>query len=138
MNVEKFMPKWIKYSGWLEIVFGIMFALVFPSFMDYVQITMQISFWIHMTGISLMYMGVLLYWSALDIQNRSFVIFISCIFRFTVVLAEIYCMIQSNGISPMAYLFSIPIGIGCIYDGGSAVFTLMLLKKLNLLKFKKK
>lgn len=38
------MPKWIKYSGWFEIMFGIMFVLVFPKMMEFVQINMDIDF----------------------------------------------------------------------------------------------
>jgi len=125
MDKKKFLIGFIKYSGWLEIIFGIMLIFMMNEVMAQLGLT-NMAFWMQFGGISLLYMGVLLYISGRDLERYSIIPFISSIFRFTMVVAEIFCIITYLSLNPtFAYII---IGATC-YDFGSAVYTLVLMKQ---------
>ena len=130
MNREEFLPKWIKFSGWLEIIFGTFMALTMSPMMTSLGID-HVPFWSQMAGISLAFMGIILLYSARDIKQFLIVPIVSSFYRFVIVIAEIYCFITFYGTSPI--LANILFGAS-FYDGGSAVFTLWLLWDLGYLK----
>ena len=96
MNKEEFLPVWIKFSGWLEIIFGVMMAL-FISPMIIMSGVQTIPFWTQFAGISLTFMGILLLYSARDIETYKFIPIVSCFYRLVLVIVEIYFVISSYG-----------------------------------------
>jgi len=132
MNKEDFLPIWIKFSGWLEIVFGIFMALTMSPMMTTMGID-HVPFWNHMAGISLSFMGVILLYSAKDIKQFLIVPIVSSIYRFVIVIAEIYFFLTFYNTSPV--MANILLGAS-FYDGGSAAFTLWILWDLGYLEKK--
>ncbi len=134
MDKEEFLPKWINFSGKLEIVFGVVFALIFPILMNFFGIQSDLTFWIQFSGVSLTFMGIQLYYSARDVEKFVFIPIISSFYRFIVVILEVLCVIEGFGLNAQAQMFTTAIGIASIYDGGSALFTLLILKEVGYLK----
>ena len=130
MNKEDFLPIWIKFSGWLEIVFGVFMALGMSPMMTNLGID-HVPFWSQMAGISLCFMGVILLYSARDIKQFIIVPIISSLYRFVIVIAEIYCFLTFYSTSPIIANILL---VASFYDGGSAAFTLWLLWDLGYLK----
>jgi hypothetical protein len=125
MEKKRFLIGFIKYSGWLEIIFGLMLIFVMNDLM--IQLGLQnMAFWMQFGGISLLYMGIILYISGRNLEKYSIIPIISSIFRFTMVIAEIVCIIYYLSVNPM---FAYIISGATVYDFGSAVFTLILMKQ---------
>ena len=80
MDKKEFLPIWIKFSGWLEIISGIMMTLFFPL-MIVMSGVQTIPFWTHFAGISLACMGVLLLYSAKDINTYLIIPVVSSLYR---------------------------------------------------------
>ena len=130
MDKDDFLPIWIKISGWLEIVFGVFMALGMSPMMTTMGIE-HVPFWSHMAGISLCFMGIILLYSAKDVKQFIIVPIISSLYRFVIVIAEIYCFITFYGTSPVVANILL---VASFYDGGSAAVTLWLLWDLGYLK----
>ena len=124
MDKNEFLIKFIKFSGWLEIIFGIIFLFVDP-FMQILGIP-NFSFWNWFAGVTLFYMGVLLLYSGKDLEKFKIIPIVSSIFRFTMVVASMITAI----IEPR-FMFMVFISI---YDFGSALLTLILIKQCGYLK----
>ncbi|NHI94498.1 MAG: hypothetical protein EAX96_18550 [Candidatus Lokiarchaeota archaeon] len=130
MNKEDFLPIWIKFSGWLEIIFGLMITFFMaPVFINFGVQT--IPFWTQFAGISLVFMGILLLYSARDIKVYLIIPIVSSLYRFTMVIAEIIFVITYFTVSASLVF---PILFALFYDAGSATFTLWILYDLDFLK----
>jgi len=132
LNKEEFLPKWIKFSGWLEILFGIMMAL-FIAPMIIMSGIQTIPFWTQFAGISLACMGILLLYSARDIKTFLIIPVISSLYRIILVIAEIIFVITYLNAPPAVVM---PIFVAMFYDAGSTIFTLWILYDLSY--FRKK
>ena len=132
MNKEEFLPVWIKFSGWLEIIFGIMMVL-FIAPMIITSGVQTIPFWTQFAGISLAFMGILLLYSAKDIETYKIIPIVSCFYRLIVFIAEIYFVISYFTAPPIVVM---PIFVAMFYDAGSAIFTLWILNDLGYMKNK--
>ena len=132
MNKEEFLSIWIKFSGWLQIVFGIMIALFIAPMIIMAGIQ-TIPFWTQFSGISLACMGILLLYSARDIETFIIIPIISSFYRLILMIVEIYFVVTYINAPPTIV---VPIFFAFLYDAGSAIFTLWILYDLNY--FKKK
>lgn len=125
MNNEKFLIKFIKFSGWLEIIFGGLFF-----FMDFIFKSLGIPnspFFSIASGVMMMILGYLLWFSARDIKRYLIIPVMSCVFRFAIVFGP---TLLSLFLIPLLN----PIWICAMtYDFFSALFTLVLLKKTGYL-----
>ena len=125
MNIKNFQKKFIKFSGWLEIAFGVLFC-----FMDFVFKSLNIPnspFFSIGSGVMMMILGFLLWYSARDLKRYLIIPVMSCIFRFAMVLGP---TLLSLFLIPLL----IPIWIFAMtYDSLSALLTLALLKKTGYL-----
>ena len=125
MRIENFLKKFIIFSGWLEIAFGVLFC-----FMDFIFKSLNVSnspFFSVGSGVMMMILGFLLWYSARDLKRYLIIPVMSCIFRFAMVLGP---TLMALFIIPLLT----PIWIGAMtYDSFSALFTLALLKKTGYL-----
>ena len=125
MDIENFLKKFIIFSGWLEIAFGVLFC-----FMDFIFKLLDIPnspFFSIGSGVMMMILGFLLWYSARDLKRYLIIPVMSCIFRFAMVLGP---TLMALFLIPLLT----PIWIGAMtYDSFSALFTLALLKKTGYL-----
>ncbi len=130
MDKENFLIKFIIFSGWLEIGFGVLFIL-----MDGVFQTLSIPnsiFFSSASGVMIMLLGILLWYSSKDIERYLIIPVSSCIFRY--IMAG---TVEIVGIITIPILA--PVFIGALtYDIFSATLTLILLKQTNYLPPSKK
>ena len=123
MDETQFLRKFIIFSGILEIFLGIMFL-----FMDSVMQLLGIPnffFWNWFGGITTIYMGVLLWYSAKDLDKFTIIPVISSIWRYTMVAIAIPTAILEPRFAIVAII--------SMYDLASASLTLYLLKKCGYL-----
>jgi hypothetical protein len=125
MDKENFLIKFLIFSGWLEIGFGVLFI-----FMDSIFKTLGVPnslFFSSASGVMIMVLGFLLWFSAKDIQRYLIIPVSSCIFRY--IMAGTVEIVGILTISLLA-----PIFIGALaYDIFSATLTLILLKQTGYL-----
>jgi len=125
MNTDVSLRKFIIFSGWLEIVFGVLFC-----FMDFIFKSLDIPnspFFSIASGVMMIILGFLLWYSARDLKRYLIIPVMSCIFRFAMVLGP---TLMSLFLIPLL----IPIWIFAMtYDSFSALLTLALLKKAGYL-----
>lgn len=120
MNVEKFLIIFIKFSGILEIIFGIIIIFIAPL-MQIMEIP-SFPFWEWSFGLSLAFMGILLWFSGKDLKRYLIIPIISIIFRMILSSVELYIALTTPKLLP--FLLS-----GAIYDFVSPLFTILLLFK---------
>ena len=120
MNVEKFLIIFIKFSGILEIIFGIIIIFIAPL-MQIMEIP-SFPFWEWSFGLSLTFMGILLWFSGKDLKRYLIIPIISIIFRLVLSCIELYVALTTPKLLP--FLLS-----GAIYDFVSPLFTILLLFK---------
>ena len=124
MNKKEFLVWFIKFSGILEIIFGITIIpmttlkelLEFPNF----------PFWEWSFGLSLAFMGILLCYSGRDLKKYLIIPLVSIFFRL------ILACIELNVALTVLKMFYFLLG-GPIYDIFSPLLTIILLKQLNYL-----
>jgi len=125
MNNKNFLKKFIIFSGWLEITFGILFF-----FMDFVFTSLSIPnspFFSISSGVMMIILGFLLWFSARDLKRYLIIPVMSCVFRLAMVFGP---TLLSLVLIPVL----IPVWICAMtYDTFSALFTLALLKKTGYL-----
>lgn len=127
MDKDKFLVGYVKFSGWLEIAFGVLFlcfdpisrALNIPNFV----------FFNVFSGITMIFLGGILTFSARDLRRYLVIPVSSCLFRYVVVSAEIVGVISAPILAPIF------IG-GLTYDIFSATLTLILLKRCGFFERK--
>jgi len=125
MNAKNFLKNFIIFSGWLEIAFGILFL-----FMDFIFHSLSIPsspFFPMASGVMMMILGFLLWFSARDIKRYLIIPVMSCVFRFIMVFGPTLLSIFLIPILSPVWICAI------IYDFLSALFTLVLLKNVGYL-----
>lgn len=122
---DRFLIKWLKFSGWLEIALAILFFTMDSMFQ--ILIVPNSLFFSSASGVMLFFLGFLLWFSAKDVERFLIIPVISCIFRYVMAFSvEIIAIITIPILAP--------IFIGAmVYDIFSATFTLVLLKKKGYL-----
>ena len=126
-NKNSFLIVFIKFSGWLEIFFGVMFFFMDPL-MSLLEIP-NFVFWTLFSGVTLFYMGILLLYSARDLEKYKIIPIVSSFFRFTMAVIVVITIITNN--QP---ILSIVLIFAALYDFSSALFTLILLKNCGYFK----
>ncbi len=124
-----FLIKFLKFAGGFEIYLAINFAFM-GYYMPWFGLEAGMPLFYQMAAVELFILGFLLWYSSKDVERYLIIIITSCIFRFVMpVWPEMYLMV-THWPNPFAVMM-IP---AMIYDIGSAVLTLVLLKQLGYLK----
>ncbi len=151
---RQFLISFVKFGGFLEIGLAFMFMFFGPiiksfevlctetlpqsgmSCMEaafgFFEIPLGLPFFYQFTGVELLILGFLLWYSAKDIERFLPILIASCIFRFIMPLWPELQLAITMWPNPFAKVM-IP---AMIYDMGSAILTLVLLKQLGYLKKK--
>ncbi|MHA1563146.1 MAG: hypothetical protein ACTSPA_13595 [Promethearchaeota archaeon] len=120
MKKEEFLVWFIKFSGILEILFGITIIAITPL-MDLLELP-NFPFWEWSFGLSLAFLGFLLWFSSKDLERYIIIPVSSIVFRFILSGFELYIALTVPQLFP--FLLS-----GAIYDILSPIFTIFLLKR---------
>lgn len=129
MNKEiSHVSKWIRFSGLLEMGFGLFFVFLLPWLIKQVEVIFPVPFFIQASGIFLFFLGLTLLQSAKDLKTHKFVILYSCYMRFTMFCVELIGAYQIWNISTTSYIIGIAFLFGAIYDMISALYTYQLIK----------
>jgi len=120
MKKEEFLVWFIKFSGILEILFGITIIAITPL-MDLLELP-NFPFWEWSFGLSLAFLGFLLWFSSKDLERYIIIPVSSIVFRFILSGFELYIALTVPQLFP--FLLS-----GAIYDIISPIFTIFLLKR---------
>ena len=124
MKKEDFLVWFIKFSGILEIIFGISIIIMTPL-MKLLELP-NFSFWEWSFGLSLAFMGILLWYSGRDLKRYLIIPLVSIFFRLILAGIELYVALTV----PKMFYFLLG---GAIYDFFSPLLTIILLKQLNYL-----
>ena len=124
MKKEEFLIWFIKFSGILEILFGISIIAMTPL-MNLLELP-NFPFWEWSFGLSLASMGILLWYSGRDLERYLIIPLVSIFFRLILAGIELYVAITV----PKMFYFLLG---GAIYDVFSPLLTIILLKQLNYL-----
>jgi hypothetical protein len=120
MDKEKFLKKFIVFSGWLEISIGFL-MLFMEDLLTYFGFK-TLGVFNLFAGVELLILGYMLSFSVRDLKKYLLIPVMSCIFRYAMMPVEYYGMVTIPPFLPM-FLF------GFIYDFASATLTLILLKQ---------
>jgi hypothetical protein len=120
MKKEDFLVWFIKFSGILEIIFGITIIAITPL-MELLELP-NFPFWEWSFGLSLAFMGFLLWFSSKDLKRYIIIPVSSIIFRFILSGFELYVALTVPQLFP--FLLS-----GAIYDIISPILTIFLLQR---------
>ncbi|QEE17617.1 hypothetical protein DSAG12_03454 [Promethearchaeum syntrophicum] len=124
MKKEEFLVWFIKFSGILEILFGLCIIFL-TSLMDVLELP-NFPFWEWSFGLSLAFMGVLLWYSGRNLKKYLIIPLVSIFFRLILAGIELYVALTV----PKMFYFLLG---GAIYDFFSPLLTIILLKQLNYL-----
>lgn len=124
MKKEEFLVWFIKFSGILEIIFGITIIAMTPL-MELLELP-NFPFWEWSFGLSLTFMGILLWYSGHDLKKYLIIPLVSIFFRLILAGIELYVALTV----PKMFYFLIG---GAIYDVFSPLLTIILLKQLKYL-----
>ena len=124
MKKEEFLVWFIKFSGILEIIFGITIIAMTPL-MEILELP-NFPFWEWSFGLALTFMGILLWYSGRDLKKYLVIPLVSIFFRLILAGIELYVAITV----PKMFYFLLG---GAIYDIFSPLLTIILLKQLNYL-----
>lgn len=122
------ISKWIRFSGLLEMGFGIFFIFALPWLINQVGVNISIPFFIHASGIFLFFLGLTLFQSSIEIKVHRFVIKFSCYMRFSMFFIELIGAYQIWDLSANSYIIGIAFLFGACYDMMSAIYTILLIK----------
>lgn len=128
MKKEEFLVWFIKFSGILEIFFGITIIAITPL-MESLELP-NFPFWEWSFGLSLAFMGFLLWFSSKDLERYMIIPVCSIIYRFILSGFELYFALTVPQLFP--FLLS-----GAIYDIISPSLTIYLLQRSGYI-FKRK
>ena len=128
MKKEELLVWFIKFSGILEIIFGIIIIAITPL-MELLELP-DFPFWEWSFGLSLAFMGFLLWFSSKDLERYMIIPVSSIIFRFILSGFELYVALTVPQLFP--FLLS-----GAIYDIISPILTIFLLQRSGYI-FKRK
>ena len=128
MKKEELLVWFIKFSGILEIIFGIIIIAITPL-MELLELP-NFPFWEWSFGLSLAFMGFLLWFSSKDLERYMIIPVSSIIFRFILSSFELYVALTVPQLFP--FLLS-----GAIYDIISPILTIFLLQRSGYI-FKRK
>lgn len=129
---DKGYEKWIKFSGMLEMGFGVLFLFFMPAVFTTVGIPSEIPFGLHAFGMCVFALGLTLYVSHRNPKEMAAVPIISCLMRFGMVGVELYSAILLFGFSEYSDIISYALVCGATYDLVSAAFTLLVMKQKSL------
>ena len=124
VDSEEFLISYVKFSGWLEIGFGVLFLFMGPIF-ELLGIPVS-PFFPLAAGVMIITLGFLLWYSARDLERYLIITVSSCVFRFAMAPIEFYCLFAIPILTPI-WIF------GFSYDIFSAALTLFLLKRVDIL-----
>ena len=124
MKKEEFLVWFIKFSGILEIIFGISIIAMTPL-MGLIELP-NFPFWEWSFGLSLTFMGILLWYSGHDLKKYLIIPLVSIFFRLILAGIELYVALTV----PKMFYFLLG---GAIYDVFSPLLTIILLKQLKYL-----
>ncbi|MHA1646690.1 MAG: hypothetical protein ACTSVL_03870 [Promethearchaeota archaeon] len=96
MESKRFLIVFLKFSGYLEILFGLVIIFLGPM-MDNLSLP-YLPFWHLSFGVSLSFFGILLLISASDIDRYAIIPLISCIYRWIIAGFQIYTAITISAI----------------------------------------
>lgn len=120
MKKEEFLVWFIKFSGILEILFGITIIAMTPL-MELLELP-NFAFWEWSFGLSLAFLGFLLWFSSKDLERHIIIPISSIIYRFILSGFELYIALTVPQLFP--FLLS-----GAIYDIISPILTIFLLHR---------
>lgn len=120
--------KFLQVSGIVEMFVALMF-FTFPLFDESLGIELGIPLFYLFSAISFFCLGFLLWYAAKDPIRYRIIIYVSCGFRFLMIVPELSTMI----VYPQFFAILLT---GWIYDWSSSILTLIFLQ--NFLNFDKK
>ncbi|RLI64133.1 MAG: hypothetical protein DRO88_08105 [Promethearchaeia archaeon] len=118
---RKFFIYFLQFSGIVEMIVALAF-FTFPLFADLLEIDLGIPLFFLFSAISFFALGFLLWYATKDPYTYRIIIYVSCAFRFLMVIPEV-----STIVFYPRFLSILLIGLG--YDWFSSILTLILLKK---------
>jgi hypothetical protein len=124
--------RWIKFSGILEMGFGVLFLSVMPAVFSMVGIPSEIPFGLHAFGMCVFALGLTLYASHRNPKEMAVVPIISCLMRFGMVGVELYSAFLLFGFTENSIYIAYALVCGATYDFISTAYTLWVMKQKTL------